>query len=350
MSKPWTTEDVSILTAMRADGQSSAEIAYALRRSQKAVQTYCFEHKIGAGKKSKLPSTAVPVAVEEVLTLPRPKFGYLPLSVVDSGDWLTYGLVGDTHLCCKEERLAELHATYDLFEREGVKEVFHAGNIVDGYIPKINGGSVFETSIDGQCQYVIDNYPKRRGIKTYFITGDDHEGWWQKEGFNFGFYLQSLCRNEDNAREDLIYIGHVEADVEIKGRRLGASTIIKVQHPGGGSAYARSYTGQKQVEAFEGGEKPHILVQGHYHVSNHMRDRNVHVISLPGFQDQTIFARKKRLRMEVGGAILSFKRNPEDGTVTRCRVEFKHYFTRGYYRPYLKSDRKVLKGHIVLSA
>jgi hypothetical protein len=49
-------------------------------------------------------------------------------------------------------------------------------------------------------------------------------------------------------------------------------------------------------------------------------------------------------------AILSFKRNPEDGTVTRCRVEFKHYFTRGYYRPYLKSDRKVLKGHIVLSA
>lgn len=265
--------------------------------------------------------------------------------MVNSGSWARLGLVADTHLCCKEERLAELHNQYELFKAEGIDIVLHAGNPIDGYVQRINGESVFETTIDGQCQYFSDNYPAVAGIKTYFITGDDHESWFAP-GFNIGAYLQLIA--EKNGRTDLEYIGHVEADIEMTVGKAKKATIIKLQHPGGGSAYARSYTGQKQVEAFEGGEKPSILIQGHYHVSNYMNDRNIHVISMPGFQDQTIFARKKRLRMEVGGAILEFKVNPEDGTVTRCRVEFNRYFTRGYYKRFIKSDVRLLKGHLVL--
>jgi predicted phosphodiesterase len=305
------------------------------------------QSKPGAIAKFKVddePREIAPV-VRYASKLPKPEFGRLPLRVINDGNWFDLGLVADTHLCCKEERLAELHAQYDLFAVEGIKTVLHAGNPVEGYIPKINGGSVFETSIDGQCQYFIDNYPARKGINTYFITGDDHEGWWMKEGFNFGAYLTYLAK--DQGRKDLIYCGHVEGDIEIPHRK-GRSTIIKLQHPGGGSSYARSYTAQKQVEAFEGGEKPDILIQGHYHVGNYMVERNIHVIGMPGFQDQTIFARKKRLRMEVGGAIMSFKTSPDNGSVTRCRVEFNRYFTRSYYKAYLRSDAKVLKGHVIL--
>lgn len=325
---------------MKAEGKTAAQIAQALNRSEQAVS------KKAALIGARLPEAIVTLAKPEI-ALPKPEFGHLPLAAVDSGGWITLGLVGDTHLACKEERLSELHTQYDLFAAEGITQVLHAGNIVDGYVPRINGGSVFETSIDGQCQYAIDNYPARKGITTYFITGDDHEGWWMKEGFNFGAYLNYLAK--DQGRADLQYIGHVEADVEIRAPGVKRGTMLKIQHPGGGSAYARSYTGQKQVESFEGGEKPSILVQGHYHVSNYMNDRNIHVIGLPGFQDQTIFARKKRLRMEVGGAVLSFKVSPKDGSVTRCRVEFNRFFTRGYYKAYLRSDAKVLKGHLVLN-
>lgn len=284
--------------------------------------------------------------VKHNFELPKPEFGYLPLSHTDGSKWVRLGLVADTHLCCKESRLDALHNQYDLFAAEGITTILHAGNIVDGYVPRINGGSVLCTSVDDQAQYVIDHYPARDGIITHYITGDDHEGWWQKEGFNFGAYLNFLARDQE--RRDLNYIGHVEADVEILGSN-GAKTIIKVQHPGGGSAYARSYAGQKQVEAFQGGEKPAILVQGHYHVSNYSVDRNVHIIGMPGFQDQTIFARKKRLRMEIGGAILEFKTDV-NGAVTRCRLEFNLFFDRGYYRPYLQSDKKVLKGHLVIKS
>jgi predicted phosphodiesterase len=336
-TKPWTKQDLNLLENLTKEGKTFREIAILLDRSPDSV-----DHKA-----RRVGLSSGPAVTAKLPKLDPPKFGRLPLGLVDAGDWVTLGLVGDTHLASKEERLSELHQQYDLYQSEGIKHVFHAGNIVDGYVPRINGGSVYECSIDGQCKYVIDNYPKREGIITHFITGDDHEGWWQKEGFNFGGYLTYLAGLE--GRTDLDYIGHVEADVEIKVPGAKRSTIIKIQHPGGGSAYARSYAGQKQVESLEGGEKPDILVQGHYHVSNYMNERNVHVINLPGFQDQTMFARKKRLRMEVGGAILSFKVNPEDGSVTRCRVEINRYFTRGYYKKYLRSDAQVVKGHLVLN-
>jgi len=279
-----------------------------------------------------------------LISLTKPKLGKLSLSLFGDDKWHRIGLVTDTHLCCKEQRLEELHAQYDLFAREGIKVVLHAGNIVDGYIEKINGESVITATRDGQAQYVLDHYPQRKGITTYFITGDDHEGWWIQKGHNWGRDLHLLA--QENGRTDLQYIGHVEADVEFKNS-AGKSCVCKVQHPGGGSAYARSYTGQKQVEAFEGGEKPAILVQGHYHVSNYMQDRGVHVISMPGFQDQTIFARKKRLRMEVGGAIMEFTQAAA-GAVARFRLEFNRFFTRSYYKPYLTTDAKCLKGHLVI--
>lgn len=279
------------------------------------------------------------------LVTAKPSFGRLPLSFLDGSEPVTFGLVTDTHLACREERLDALHAHYDLMQKEGIEHVLHAGNIVDGYIPKINGASVIVSGVDDQALYVVDNYPQRKGMTTHFITGDDHEGWWQKQGFNFGAYLEMVAKS--HGRGDLHYIGHVESDVEVV--TPNGAFIIKVQHPGGGSAYSRSYTGQKQIEAFTGGEKPHVLVQGHYHVSNYMVDRNVHTISLPGFQDQTIFARKKRLRMEVGGAILRFQTTPA-GSLSRVSVEFNMFFDRGFYKPFLRSDARLLKGHLVVPA
>jgi hypothetical protein len=271
--------------------------------------------------------------IEKAKTVPT-EFGSIPLDIFDGDKWTKIGLVADTHLCCREERLDALHAQYNLFQREGVKDVFHAGNIVDGYVPRINGASVLATSIDGQAEYCATHYPKRDGITTHFITGDDHEGWWQKEGFNFGAYLQMVC--ERHGRFDMKYIGHVEADVRLTAGEF--VQVMKIQHPGGGSAYARSYKGQKMVESFQGGEKPAILVQGHYHVSGYSFDRNVHILGLPGFKDQDVFGRKQHLRYEIGGVILELKMSSVTGAITRVRPEFTMYFDRGFYKKFLPSD------------
>ena len=322
-----------------------------MSRTPKAVEQACFRNNFAAPEHVAAEKPLTPA--EKIAADPMKKaasqvsmqFGRMPLAVFDGGDWTRFGLVSDTHLCCKEERLDALHAQYDLFVKEGITTVFHAGNIVDGYIPRINGGSAIETTIDGQAQYVVDNYPKRDGIVTHFITGDDHESWFAP-GFNFGAYLDMLAKSQ--GRTDLNYIGHVEADVELRCGKF--KQIIKIQHPGGGSAYARSYKGQKMVESFQGGEKPAILVQGHYHVSGYSFDRNVHIVGMPGFQDQTIFGRKKHLRFEIGGCIIEFKMSPITGGITRFRAEYNMFFDRTFYKPFLKSDARILKGHLVIEA
>lgn len=324
----WTPAEEKLL----ASNLSNSEVAKRTGRSEAAIR----------GKRQRVLTEMVapaeapkPVDPKEMFKTIPLEFGKIGLDLIDGDDWTRLGLVSDTHLCCKEARLDALNAQYDLFAREGITDVFHGGNIVDGYIPKINGASVLETSIDGQAIYCAKHYPSRKGIKTHFITGNDHEGWWQKEGFNFGAYLEFVCKTSFD-RSDLHYIGHVEADVVLQAGDF--KQVMKIQHPGGGSAYARSYKGQKMVESFQGGEKPAILVQGHYHVSGYSFDRNVHIIGMPGFQDQTIFGRTKHLRYEIGGVILDFKMSSKTGAITRIRPDFCMFFDRGFYKKFLASD------------
>ena|SRR5260221_26748 len=250
----------------------------------------------------------------------------------------TFGAVSDTHLCSTFAREDALKWLYSYFEDQGIETVVHCGNMVDGYLPRINGGYVKESSIDGQTNYTIDRYPTRSGIRTIYITGDDHEGWWQKEGFNWGKHLE--LEANDQGRTDLIYAGHVEADLRIK--RNGHYDIVRLQHPGGGSAYAVSYKAQKQVESFEGGEKPAIFIYGHYHVADFLPYRNVYAIGLPGLQAQTVFGRKKGLRMEVGGAVIRCAQD-SDGHVASCTVQFIIFYDRGFYKKFIVSDNKEAK-------
>ena len=337
MKIPWTKKQIAQLKILKTAGASHAEIANSIGRSKTAV-----DRKVDRMDKGELRDAKVK---RPDLQLAPVEFGYMPLTITDSGDWVRFGLISDTHFCAHTERLDVCHNAYDTFQKEGIRNVLHAGNAIDGYKERLNGGAVYETTIDGQVDYLLDKYPARKNITTHFITaGQEHETWMSGDGFNIGHYIELLAR--ERGRNDLHYLGSVEADVEIKTGTK--STIIKVQHPGGGSSYARSYAGQKQVDSFQGGEKPNILIQGHFHVGNYMVERNVHVINMPGCQDQTVFARKKRLRMEVGFALLEFKINPADGSVTRCRVEFSMFWDRKYHQKFLKSDRLLKNGQLII--
>lgn len=246
----------------------------------------------------------------------------------EEGEWThRFGFTTDNHLCNKHSRLDVLNGAYAHFEREGIAIVYNAGNWIDGEARFNRTELLTAPGIDNQMDYLIDKWPVHKGIVTHFIAGDDHEGWYQqREGLQVGKYLQR--RAEDQKRYDLKYLGYGEADVKlIYG---SGSAVMRVVHPGGGSAYAISYTDQKRVESYQGGEKPQIELVGHYHKFNHGFPREVHTIQGGCTCDQTMFMRKKRIQAHVGYSIIKVKQN-EQGIVTRVSVEWFPFFDRGFY-------------------
>jgi predicted phosphodiesterase len=247
--------------------------------------------------------------------------------VADRGDgWKVMGFVADTHLGSKHERPDVLKALYDIFAAEGVTHVFHGGNWIEGE-SRVNRHDIAVFGLESQLRHFIDTYPARKGITTYYVAGDDHEGWYQqREQLNIGATLQEKA--EKAGRHDLHYLGYVEADVELKARK--GSAVLRVMHGGGGASYAYSYVLQKTVEAFQGGEKPHVLCMGHHHKYDSCYPRGVHAF-MPGCtSDQSIWMRKKKIEACVGGVLAWMKQAP-DGSVTRFRPEWLPFYNRGYY-------------------
>jgi hypothetical protein len=237
-----------------------------------------------------------------------------------------FGVVSDCHLGSYNERVDVLNSAYDDFKRRGIKTVYLPGNIVEGEA-KINKYDIRVHGITDQTLYVIDHFPQKDGITTYFITADDHEGWWfQREGIDFGRYL--MLEAENRGRKDLVHIGYQEVDVELPAKR--GKSIMRLLHPGGGGSYAISYALQKITESYQGGEKPHIILCGHYHKAGYFYPREVHSVLCGTTCDQSRFMRKLKLQAHVGYWIVKLKQ-ADNGTITEFNATFKPFYDRKFY-------------------
>jgi len=247
----------------------------------------------------------------------------------DRGDgWQVFGFTSDNHLCNRHARLDVLREAYKTFAAEGITTVFNGGNWIDGECRFNKCELVTAPGLDHQLDYFIQEWPAHPGITTKYIAGDDHEGWYaQRENIEVGRYLE--MRAKDQGRNDLSYLGYGEADIQLQG--AGGSAVMRVVHPGGGSAYALSYAPQKIVEMYQGGEKPSILMVGHYHKFDWCPPREVQVVQMGCTCDQTMFLRKKKIQVFVGFGIIKMKQDPWDGHITRFAVEWFPFFDRGYY-------------------
>jgi predicted phosphodiesterase len=261
--------------------------------------------------------------------------------VSDKHNRFRFGVMADSHLGSKYERLDCLHDSYNRFERAGISHVMHCGNWIEGEA-RFNRTDVKVHGMDAQLRYLAQNYPHRKGIQTWAVAGDDHEGWYaQREACNIGEKAEDMMHRHN--RFDWHDLGFMEAHVELVNANTGKSAILAVVHPGGGSAYADSYVVQKIIESLDGGEKPAVALYGHYHKCLAGQYRNVWWVLVPSTKDQDVFMRKKRLRSVVGGGIIGLEQDPETGAITGMTPQLWQYFNKGYY-----NDRWSHSGEVVL--
>lgn len=244
-----------------------------------------------------------------------------------SDNTFRFGAFGDLHAASKYTRYEVREDLTRRAERFGAQAILDTGNWIDGEKP-FNRYDLEAVGLDAQVQCLAKRYP-RTDIPTYAVTGADHEGWYVKsEGIDVGRYCESVMRE---AGHKWTCLGYMEADIVLRNANSGATAILRVMHPGGGSSYALSYRPQKIIESFEGGEKPAVLLMGHYHKIDFGLVRNVWYCQTGTAQDQTPFMRQKSLEAHVGGFLIEMEQDPETGAIIDFTPKARRYFNRAYY-------------------
>lgn len=233
------------------------------------------------------------------------------------GNEVSVGVVSDTHLGANEEALEELHLAYDIFQKKGIREVWHAGDWGTGVgMFRTHHSEAHVHTADEQVEYLVENYPRRKGIVTRGISGNhDIEGEFGKAGFD---PVAALA----NKRDDIDYLGIYSAYLETKPE---SGKWIHLLHGSGGMSYSWSYKAQKIVDRYPSGRKPSALIIGHWHVRGNIRTRDVEVLWPGCFEWQSYFMARLGLVPEIGFHILNMT-VADDGSIVRWAPEWFPYY------------------------
>lgn len=228
---------------------------------------------------------------------------------------IRFGLMGDTQINSKYTQITHLHSFYDECARQGIKHVYHTGDIDEG--EKMRPGHAYECyrqGADDHVEEICRVYPKREKITTHFITGNHDASMIKHCGHDIGNAIA-------DKRPDMEYLGRDCAVIE-----LTPNCKLELRHPWDGSAYALSYKTQKMIDAMAGGEKPNILAVGHYHKAEYLFYRNIHCFQTGCFQAQTPFMKGKGISAHMGGWIVEVDVD-SGGTIEKIKQQFIPYYS-----------------------
>jgi predicted phosphodiesterase/transposase-like protein len=233
-----------------------------------------------------------------------------------AGETVRFGVVSDTHLGSKHERLEELHHAYNVFRDEGITDVFHPGDLVCGYgIFPGQANEVHVHTYAEQVEYAVANYPKVDGIRTRIISGNhDIEGDFGRVGAN---PVVAFC----NQRDDFEFLGDYRASIELE-----QGTRIYMLHPKGGMGYAADYKVRKLAEGFESGAKPNVMLIGHFHRRFDVEARGIHALLCGCFESGGSFGVRLGLSDPAVGFHIVEMTVADDGSVVKWRPEWHRFW------------------------
>ena len=138
----------------------------------------------------------------------------------------------------KCEQFRVLNDMFLKFSRDGIKDVFILGNLLDGQYKgntfREFGKSLITNDAYAQADHFIENFPHIDGITTYFITGKLDHSFSKK--LNVGEYIASK-------RSDMVYLGPKSCNVFFN------NVSVRMEQLKNGNAYTIAYPPQKYVRS-----------------------------------------------------------------------------------------------------
>lgn len=217
-----------------------------------------------------------------------------------------FGLIGDTHLGDKYTEEECLLDYYDQCEDAGIKDIFHAGDIGDGvdvYKGQINDLLPDCITIQGQIDYIVKNYPRKKNIKTVLISGNHDTRQYERQGVD-------IAKSVADRRRDINYIGQSYGRVKLKDE-----VLLELVHPTGSSPYAKDYKFKTYLRERPINTYPDLLAMGHLHSALFEDVQGTQSYMTGCFLGDTEFTRRRGLNPAIGGWIVEL--NIEDGKIKK---------------------------------
>ena len=225
-------------------------------------------------------------------------------------------LIADTRLGSKYQQLSILNDIYRKGREFGFNNVILCGNISAGIYPvtDIYGDTNFIHDTMGQINYIVENYPRVEGMKTYFITGKVDDSHIRQNKINIGKHIES-------ERDDMIYLGDYSCNVEIDKTKvqLLSSRLAKT--------YTTSYRSQQQIDSYRSENKPDILLYGGSLQMEKYSFRNVKCITVPSVCATTREMNDKRYANTIGAWYVDVLTNEKGELVDVKAFNSPYYVT-----------------------
>ena len=225
---------------------------------------------------------------------------------------IKFGLISDTHLGSNYDEPELLHEFYNECKKQGIKSVYHCGDITDGDAMRVGHEyEIYAHGADAIIDNVVEKYPVVYGIETYFITGNHDASIYKHCGVDIGKHI-------DERRSDLHYLGRDCARIN-----LDSAVTLELRHPWDGSAYAISQKSQKIIDNMWE-NRPTIIGIGHYHKAEFIYYKGVYAFQCGCFQHQTPFEVGKNILPVVGGWIIEITLN-KNGDIKSISPKFINF-------------------------
>lgn len=226
--------------------------------------------------------------------------------------------ISDTHIGHKKFDESLFERAVVAAKTQHVDFILHPGD----HVEEMSGrpGHVYElhkVGFNDQVNYTRDLYAQFDKKPIYAIDGN-HDFWYVQKN-DAGCYVGRTLEQRLPAYK---HLGEWEGDLVING-----GLKIKLFHANDGTAYATSYKLQKLIESFTGGEKPHIVLSGHYHKAMYMFNRNVHGFECGTICGQSGFMRGKKIPAHKGFGVV-------DVTMSGSRHKSVDSLTHTFYPGY----------------
>lgn len=233
------------------------------------------------------------------------------------GERCEVAVISDLHFGSKWCGRAQLRDFLSYARDRGITHVLNPGDTLDG-VYKHSRWEQSHQGFDAQAEDALDLFRDYPELTFHAIDGNHDDTLSESCGMQAGLALVERARS--HGVENLRYYGTRSALLRVYG------AIVHLWHPRGSGAYALSYKLQKKVESYAPGQKPDILLTGHYHQSCAIEERGVHAFLCPTFQlPGGSFSNSLTGSPAIGGRILGWQLT-EDGTLRRFTHERVAYY------------------------